>query len=48
MLPNGSVFAVIVFARVAIPAPTAEMFKTISLNLKLGILAILDKPIFAE
>lgn len=47
MLPDGELFTVIIFARVAIPTPTAEMFRTIALNLKLGLLAILDKPVFA-
>ena len=47
VLPDGELFAVIIFARVAIPIPTAEMFRTIALNLKLGLLAILDKPVFA-
>ena len=46
ILPDGELFAVIIFARVAIPTPTAEMFRTIALNLKLGLLAILDKPVF--
>jgi hypothetical protein len=47
MLPEGELFTVIIFARVAIPTPTAEMFRTIALNLKLGLLAILGKPVFA-
>lgn len=46
ILPDGELFAVIIFARVTIPTPTAEMFRTIALNLKLGLLAILDKPVF--
>jgi two-component system NtrC family sensor kinase len=48
MLPDGELFSVIIFARVTIPTPTAEMFRTIALNLKLGLLAILDKPVFAD
>jgi hypothetical protein len=47
LLPDGDLFAVIIFARAAIPASTAEMFRTIALNLKLGILALLEKPVFA-
>jgi hypothetical protein len=47
MLPDGELFTVIIFARVAIPTPTAEMFRTIALNLKLGLLAILGKPVLA-
>jgi hypothetical protein len=48
MLPDGDLFVVIIFARVPIPASTAEMFRTIALNLKLGLLASLDKPVFAD
>ncbi len=48
MLPDGDLFAAILFARVSIPASTAEMFRTIALNLKLGLLALLDKPVFSE
>jgi hypothetical protein len=48
ILPDGELFAVIIFARVTIPVSTAEMFRTIALNLKLGLLAILDKPVFAD
>jgi len=48
MLPDGDLFVVIIFARVSIPASTAEMFRTVALNLKLGLLALLDKPVFAE
>jgi hypothetical protein len=47
LLPDGDLFAVIIFSRVAIPASTAEMFRTIALNLKLGLLALLEKPVFA-
>jgi hypothetical protein len=47
MLPGGDLFAAILFARVAIPASTAEMFRTIALDLKLGLLALLEKPVFA-
>jgi hypothetical protein len=46
LLPDGEIFALIIFARVLIPVATADMFRTIALNLKLGILALLDKPVF--
>lgn len=46
MLPDGDLFVVIIFARVAIPVSTADMFRTIALNLKLGLLSLLDKPVF--
>lgn len=48
MLPDGDLFVVIIFARAPIPASTAEMFRTIALNLKLGLLALMDKPVFAD
>jgi hypothetical protein len=47
MLPDGDLFVLIIFTRVAIPVSTAEMFRTVALNLKLGLLALLDKPVFA-
>ena len=47
ILPDGELFAMIMFARVSIPAATADMFRTVALNLKLGLLALLDKPVFA-
>jgi hypothetical protein len=46
LLPDGDLFAAILFARVSIPASTAEMFRTVALNLKLGLLALLEKPVF--
>jgi hypothetical protein len=45
VLPDGKLFALILFARVSIPVSTAEMFRTIALNLKLGFLELLDKPV---
>jgi hypothetical protein len=48
MLPDGDLFVLILFARIAIPASTAEMFRTIALNLKLGFLAVLENPVFAD
>ena len=36
-LPSGDIFAMILFARVAIPSDTAQLFKTLSLNLKLAV-----------
>ena len=47
MLPDGDLFVAILFARVSIPVSTAEMFRTVALNLKLGLLALLEKPVFA-
>jgi hypothetical protein len=45
---DGDLFTVIIFARTAIPAETAEMFRTVALSVKLGLLDLTDKPIFAE
>ena len=48
ILPDGELFVVIIFARVEVPASTAEIFRTIAVNLKLGLLDLLDKPVFAQ
>ncbi len=48
LLDAGELFALIMFARVAIPGATADMFRTIALNLKLGFAGLLDKPVFAD
>ncbi|WP_304830474.1 hypothetical protein [Candidatus Binatus sp.] len=47
VLPEGNFFAVIMFAKVPIPASTAEMFRTVALNVKLAILPFVEGPIFA-
>jgi hypothetical protein len=38
MLPRGDIFAVILFAKVPIPRETAEMFRTLALNVKTAVL----------
>jgi len=48
ILADGELFAVIIFSRTAIPSATAEMFRTIALSLKLGLLALFDKPVFRD
>lgn len=48
VLADGALFAVIIFSRTAIPSATAEMFRKIALSLKLGLLALLDKPAFRD
>lgn len=48
ILADGELFAVIIFSRTAIPSATAEMFRTIAMSLKLGLLALLDKPAFRD
>jgi hypothetical protein len=48
VLPEGNLFAVIMFARVSIPQPTAEMFRTVALNVKMAILPFAAGPTFAS
>jgi hypothetical protein len=38
MLPSGDIFAVILFSKVSIPRETAELFKTLALNVKVAAL----------
>jgi hypothetical protein len=38
MLPLGDIFVVILFAKVQIPRETAELFRTLALNLKVAVL----------
>lgn len=47
VLPEGNLFAVIMFAKVPIPVSTAEMFRMVALNVKLAILPFVEGPIFA-
>lgn len=48
ILADGELFAVIIFSRAPIPPSTAEMFRTMALSLKLGLLALFDKPVFQD
>ena len=48
ILPSGNLFAVIMFTRVAIPLSTAQMFRTLALNVKLNILPFANGPIFND
>jgi hypothetical protein len=41
MLPSGDMFAVVIFARVPIPRSTADLFRTIALSVKVGMLPVL-------
>lgn len=45
VLPSVEVFAVILFSRVRIPSETAELFKTLALNVKLALLPF-DRAVF--
>ncbi len=46
MLPSGNLFATILFSKVKIPRSTAEMFKTLALNIKVAILPFAAQPLF--
>ena len=48
LLPNGELFAVIMFARVYIPRETAEMFRTLALGIKLAVLPFARGPVFSK
>jgi two-component system NtrC family sensor kinase len=48
VLPSGNLFAVIMFTRVPIPLETAQMFRTIALNVKLNILRFVGRKVFAD
>jgi len=42
VLPEGNLYAVILFARVTIPSATAAMFRTIALNVKMALLGSVE------
>ncbi len=46
MLPTGDLFAVILFTRVPVSKETAELFKTLSLNVKIAIRPFTNGPVF--
>jgi hypothetical protein len=47
MLASGDLFAAILFSKVPISAETADLFKVIGLNLKLALLPVARRPLFA-
>jgi len=47
MLPLGDIFAVILFSKVAIPRDTAELFRTLALNVKMAVLPF-DDAVFGR
>jgi hypothetical protein len=47
MLPRGDIFVVILFSRVPVPRETAELFRTLALNVKMAALAF-DEAVFAR
>lgn len=46
VLPSGSMFAVILFSRTPISPHTAELFRSVALSVKLGVLPFVDGPVF--
>lgn len=48
ILPDGNLFAVMMFAKVPIPPSTAQMFRTIALNVKMAILPSLQGRVFID
>jgi len=47
MLPDGDLFAIILFARVSIPRETAELFRTVALSAKAAILPFAGGVVFS-
>jgi hypothetical protein len=47
MLPTGDIFVVILFSKVPIPRETAELFRTLALNVKVAALPF-DEAVFAR
>jgi len=47
LLPDQELLILIIFSRSEVAAAAAEMFRTIAVNLKLGFLELMDKPVFA-
>lgn len=48
MLASGDLFAAIMFTKIPVSTAVADQFKVIGLNMKLAILPIARKPLFAE
>jgi hypothetical protein len=48
ILHTGDLFAVIIFSKVPIVRNTAELFKTLALNVKIALLPFATGPVFAE
>lgn len=47
LLPPGELFAAIIFSKVPIPQQSAEMFKTLALNLKVALVPFAGRRMFA-
>jgi hypothetical protein len=48
MLPDGNLFAIIMFSKARIPREKADMFKTLSLSAKLAVLPFTDGALFTQ
>lgn len=48
ILASGDMFAVIMFSKIHIPAEIADLFKVVGLNMKIAVLSLTGKPLFAE
>ncbi len=48
LLPSGDVYAVLMFAQVPIAKSVADIFRNAAMNLKLGLLPLLERPVFHE
>jgi len=47
LLPSGEAYAVLMFSRVCIPKDAADVFRNAAMNLKLALLPLIERPIFA-
>jgi hypothetical protein len=47
LLPNGELFAAVLFCRVPVPRNVADLFRTLALNLKLSLLPFVGKTVLA-
>jgi len=48
LLPNGDLFAVILFLRVYVPRATADLFKTLAMSTRLALVPFAGHKVFAE
>jgi len=48
LLPNGDLFAVILFLRVYIPRETADLFKTLAMSTRLALVPFAGHKVFAQ
>ncbi|HEX3582652.1 MAG TPA: hypothetical protein VH087_12875 [Thermoanaerobaculia bacterium] len=48
LLASGDLFATIMFSKVPIPPEVADQFRVVGLNLKIGILPFVRKPVFRD